>query len=70
MYGVSSKKLTEHWVNQPISDGPTEVDHYVTDETGLRSSRRPPGRTSQREKVTMETSLEQNVTLQQANEFV
>ncbi len=57
MYGVSSEKPTEHWVNQPISDGPTESDNYVTDENGLKSSRRPPGRTSQREKVTMESSV-------------
>jgi hypothetical protein len=55
MYGVSSEHPTEHWVNQPMSDGPTEVEHYFTDNKGNKSSRRPPGRTNQREKVTMES---------------
>lgn len=27
MYGVSSDHPTEHWVNQPISDGPTQGNH-------------------------------------------
>jgi hypothetical protein len=38
-----------------MSDGPTEVEHYFTDNKGNKSSRRPPGRTNQREKVTMES---------------
>jgi hypothetical protein len=55
IYGVPSENLTEHWVNQPISDGPTDVDTYFTDEKGMKSSKRRPGRTNQREKASMES---------------
>jgi hypothetical protein len=55
MYGVPSENPSEHWVNMPISNGPTEVEHYFTDSKGNKSSKRPPGRTNQREKVTMES---------------
>jgi hypothetical protein len=55
MYGVPSENPTEHWVNQPISDGPTDVDTYFPDEKGMKSSKRRPGRTNQREKVSMES---------------
>jgi hypothetical protein len=55
MYGAPSENPTDHWVNQPISAGPTDVETYFTDEKGTKSSRRPPGRTNQREKVSMES---------------
>jgi hypothetical protein len=55
MYGVPSENPTEHWVNMPVSNGPTEVEHYYTDSKGNKSSKRPPGRTNQREKVTMDS---------------
>lgn len=42
MYGTPSENPTEHWVNQPSSNGPTDVEHYV-DDKGLRSSKNPPG---------------------------
>ena len=57
MYGVPSENPTEPWVNQPISDGPTDVDTYFTDEKGMKSSKRPPGRTNQREKKNHLNSL-------------
>ena len=43
MYGVPSENQTEHWVKQPSSSGPTDVEHYV-DDNGMRSSKNPPGR--------------------------
>jgi hypothetical protein len=52
MYEVPSENPTEHWVNQPISEGPTDMD---TDEKGVKSSKRPPGTMNQREKVTVES---------------
>jgi hypothetical protein len=52
MYGVPSENPTEHWVNMPVSNGPTEVEHYYTDSKGNKSSK---GRTNQREKVTMDS---------------
>jgi hypothetical protein len=55
MYGVPSENPTEHWVNMPFSNGPTEVEHYYTDSKGNKSSKRPPGRTNQREKVIMDS---------------
>jgi hypothetical protein len=55
MNGVPSENPTEHWVNMPVSNGPTEVEHYYTDSKGNKSSKRPPGRTNQREKVTMDS---------------
>lgn len=65
MFGVPSENPSEHWVNMPISNGPTEVEHYFTDTKGNKSSKRPPGRTNQREKVTMESV----VTKQKSNEL-
>jgi hypothetical protein len=53
----SSENPTEHWVNQPFSDGFTDVDTYFTDEKGMKSSKRPPGRTNQREKKNHLNSL-------------
>ena len=55
MYGVSSDHPTEHWVNQPNSSGPTVSDNYVFDDKGSKFSKRPPGRTVQRGKATMES---------------
>ena len=55
MYGVSSDHPTEYWVNQPNSSGPTVSDNYVFDDKGSKVSKRPGGRTVQREKATMES---------------
>ena len=55
MYGVSSDNPTEHWVNQPNSSGPTVSDTYIFDDKGSKVSKRPGGRTVQREKATMES---------------
>jgi hypothetical protein len=52
---ISPEHPTEHWVNQPMSNGPTEVKHYFTDNKENKSSRRPPGRTNQWEKGTLES---------------
>lgn len=55
MYGVPSENPTEHW-NIPISNGPTDAaPHYYTDANGVRSSKCPPRRTVQEEKVTMDS---------------
>ena len=43
MYGTPSENPTEHWVNQPCSNGPTNAGHYV-DDNGMKSSKNPPGR--------------------------
>lgn len=42
MYGAPSENPTEHWVHQPTSKGPTNVEQYV-DGNGLKSSKKPPG---------------------------
>ena len=55
LYGVPSENPTTHWVTMPISNGPTDVPHYITDKNGIKASKRPPGRTNQREKVTMDS---------------
>ena len=43
VFGVPSENPTEHWVNQPSKNGPTDVEHYV-DDNGMRSSKNPPDR--------------------------
>jgi hypothetical protein len=42
MYGISSANPTEHWVNQPLSNGPTDFEDYV-DDKGVRGTKNPPG---------------------------
>lgn len=55
MYGISSEHPTEHWVNQTLSDGPTNIENFFSDDKQPKSSLRPPGRSNQREKVTTES---------------
>lgn len=55
MYGTPSENPTTHWVNQPTSSGPTDVDHYYTDEAGKRVSKKPPGRNVQRQREQTDT---------------
>jgi hypothetical protein len=55
MYGVRSENPTEHWVNQPTSSGPTDVEHYYTDEAGKKMSTKPPGRNVQRDRENTES---------------
>ena len=52
MYGVPSESPTEHWVNQPTSEGPTDTEHFITDDSGKRVSKKPPGRNHQRDRET------------------
>jgi hypothetical protein len=56
MYGVPSEKPTEFSVHQPVSNGPTDVESYFTDEMGRRKIRKAPGRMDQREKAEVEQS--------------
>ena len=70
MYGVPSENPTEHWVNQPTSSGPTDVEHYYTDEAGKRMSKKPPGRNVQRdrennESITTKTTTDGNTMMSQ-----
>ena len=60
MFGVPSENPTEHWVNQPASSGPTDVENYYTDEKGLCSSKKLPGRHCQREKANSEVSIKKS----------
>lgn len=55
MYGVPSELPTEHWVNQPTSEGPTDTEHFITDESGKRVSKKPPGRNHQRDRETTDS---------------
>lgn len=50
LWGVPSESPTEHWVNQPTSDGPTDTESFITDENGKRMSKKPPGRNHQRDR--------------------
>lgn len=50
LYGPPSDNPSSHWVNEPISEGPS-VDALEYVDSG-RSSEKPAGRVSQREKVT------------------
>jgi hypothetical protein len=43
MFGTPAESPTEHWVNQQSSHGPTDVEHYFTDEKGSRRNKNPPG---------------------------
>ncbi len=43
MYGTPAENPTEHWVNQPSSNGPTDAEHYFVDEKGSRGTKNPPG---------------------------
>ena len=49
MYGVPSENPTDHWVHQPTSEGPTDTEHFFTDDKGKRVSKKPAGRTHQRD---------------------
>ena len=50
IWGVPSESPTEHWVNQPSSEGPTDTENFITDDNGKRVSKKPPGRNHQRER--------------------
>ena len=49
MYGVPFENPTDHWVHQPTSEGPTDTEHFFTDDKGKSVSKKPPGRTHQRD---------------------
>ena len=54
-YGTPSENPTTHWINQPPSSGPTDVEHYYTDEAGKRVFKKPPGRNVQRQREHTDT---------------
>jgi hypothetical protein len=54
-YGSPSENPTTHWINQPTSSGPTDVEHYYTDEAGKRVFKKPPGRNVQRQREHTDT---------------
>lgn len=56
LYGTPSDKPTHHWVTQGISEGPSDEPTYFEDETGKKSSKKPPGRALQRERAHNETT--------------
>ena len=56
MYGTPCDKPTHHWVTQNISEGPSDEPTYYEDETGKKSSKKPPGRVLQRERANNETT--------------
>jgi hypothetical protein len=62
MFGPPADKPTAHWVNMPISSGPTDVPGYYLDSKGVKAAKRPPGRTSQRERVTMDSIVKKQRT--------
>lgn len=47
-FGVPSDHPNEYWVNQPVSDGPSEVENYLVDDKGVRKNKKPHGRSEQR----------------------
>lgn len=57
IYGLPSDSPTEHWVNQPISEGPTDTDHFITDNQGKRVSKKPPGRSLQRHRESSDSTV-------------
>jgi hypothetical protein len=56
VWGVPSESPTEHWVNQPTSEGPTDTETFITDKNGKRISKKPPGRSHQRERESSEST--------------
>ena len=57
MYGVPSENPTDHWVHQPTSEGPTDSEHFFTDEKGKRVSKKPAGRSHQRDVESVATAV-------------
>ena len=57
MYGTPCDKPTHHWVTQLISEGPSDEPTYHEDETGKKSSKKPPGRVLQRERANNDTTI-------------
>jgi hypothetical protein len=47
-FGIPSDHPNEYWVNQPVSDGPSEDPNYLVDEKGVRKNKKPHGRSVQR----------------------
>ena len=56
MYGTPSEKPSEFWAHQPVSNGPTDVESYYTDDKGKRKIKKPHGRVMQRDKADKENS--------------
>ena len=53
MYGVPSENPTDHWVHQPTS----EAEHFFTGEKGKRVSKKPAGRSHQRDVESVATAV-------------